>query len=400
MYISRNIENKIKSIDKSFPALIITGPRQVGKTSVLKHCMKNDRQYITFDDLVIRQQFKNDPALFLQKYKGKLLIDEIQYIPEILSYLKMDIDSNKEYGKFWLTGSQQFHLMKNVSESLAGRIIVLHMQGLSQSEKFNTNNKPFLPQEQYNIKHSLELKELYKIIWLGSFPELYSNKNINPADFYSSYLRTYIERDVKDLLSISNENTFLKFIQITASRTGQLLNYNDIANNVGISIPTIKNWLSILESSGIIYMLQPYYNNITTRIIKTPKLYFLDTGLCSYLTGCYTSDLLEKGIMGGAIFETYVVSEILKSYWNNGIEPRIYFYRDNNQKEVDILIEENGKIYPVEIKKTASPSKNDIRHFSVLEKLDKEISTGAVISLYKDWFPINDKINAVNIGVI
>lgn len=401
MYIKRTIESKIKSINKAFPAIIITGPRQVGKTSVLKHCMESDRQYITFDDLIIRKQFKEDPALFLQKYTGRLLIDEVQYVPEILSYLKMDIDNNKEYGKFWITGSQQFHLMKNVSESLAGRIMVLNMQGLSQSEKLGINDKlQFLPQKHYSIQHSMELNELYNIIWCGSFPELYNNKNIKPSDFYSSYLKTYIERDVKDLINIENENSFLKFIQITASRTGQLLNYNDMANNVGVSVPTIKSWLSVLESSGLIYLLQPYYNNTTTRLVKTPKMYFLDTGLCSYLSGCYTPEILEKSIMSGAIFETYVVSEILKSYWHNGIEPRIYFYRDNNQKEVDILIEENGKIYPIEVKKTASPSKNDIRHFSVLNKLDKKIENGAVVCLYKDWFPLAENINAVNIGVL
>ncbi len=401
MYIHRTIENKIRTLNNTFPALIITGPRQVGKTTVLKNCMESDRKYITFDDLVLRNQIKEDPAIFLQRYNGKLLIDEIQYVPEILSYIKMDIDNKKEYGKFWITGSQQFHLMKNISESLAGRIAVLELQGLSQSEKFNiNNNKPFLPNKNYDNINSLELNNLYEIIWRGSFPEVNSNKNINVLDFYSSYLKTYIERDIRELISISNEDIFLKFMQMIASRTGQLLNYNDIANNIGISVPTVKSWVSILKSSGLIYLLQPHSNNITTRIVKTPKLYFLDTGLCAYLSGCYTPELLERGIMGGAIFETYVVIEILKSYWHNGIEPRIYFYRDNNQKEIDVIIEQNNKIYPVEIKKTASPNKDDIRHFSVLKKLNKEIEAGAVISLYKDWIPLNENVNAVNVGVI
>ena len=319
MFLKRTITERIKQVNKTFPALIITGARQVGKTTVLKQCIEDDREYITFDNLLSRQQAINDPALFMQNHKGKLFIDEIQYSPDILSYIKMDIDNNKEYGKFWFTGSQQFHLMKNISESLAGRICVLNLQGLSQDEKFNLfDKKEFEPTneylKQYNNLKNIEVKELFELILRGSFPELVVNKDLRTNDFYCSYLQTYIERDIKQLINIANENTFLKFMQILASRTGQILNYSDIAKDVGVSNTTIKAWISILETSGIIYLLQPYYKNINSRLVKSPKVYFLDTGLACYLCGWQTADVLEKGAFNGHMLETYVISEILKTY--------------------------------------------------------------------------------------
>lgn len=402
MIIQRTLEYKIKELNGMFPVILINGPRQVGKTTLFKSCMEKDRIYITLDNPEDRELAVNNPALFFQKYQGKLLIDEVQYAPQLLQYIKINVDKNdQENGMYWLTGSQQFHLMKHVSESLAGRIAILNLQGLSQSEKNKINNKEvFLPKQHYNkIENSVNLVSLYKTIWKGSFPKLYVN-DVDVKMYYSSYLKTYIERDVRDLTRIVDESKFLTFIKILAGRTGQLLNYSDIANNVGINQATVKDWLSILGSAGLVYLLQPYSTNITSRMVKTPKLYFLDTGLVSYLTACETPEILENSIMSGPILETYVVSEILKSYWHKGEEAPIYFYRDSNSKEIDILIEKNNKIYPIEIKKTANPTKNDIKHFSVLEKINKEIGIGIVMCLIDQWSPLTESINAVNIGEV
>jgi predicted AAA+ superfamily ATPase len=400
MILDREIEAKIKQISSTFPALMITGPRQVGKTTTLKK-LAEGREYITFDNLLIREIADKDPALFLQQHSGKLLIDEIQYAPKILSYIKIDIDNNKEYGKFWLTGSQQFHLMKNISESLAGRIGILDLRGFSQREKLNDlREEPFLPSEEYFLKYkrskNLQIGETYDMILRGSFPEVSVNRNLQLKDFYSAYLKTYIERDVRELINISNENTFLRFIQILASLTGQILNYSNISRDIGVSVSAIKNWISILESSRLIYLLQPYYVNIGSRTVKSPKIYFLDTGLCAYLCGWQTRETLELGAMSGAIFETYVVSEILKSYWHNGEEPKIYFYRNNNQREIDIILERNGKLYPVEIKKTASPRIDDIKHFKVLPNYE----CGCIICLCQEQILLAEKTSAINVGMI
>lgn len=400
MLATREIERIIKQMSSTFPTLIITGPRQVGKTTVLKK-LAEDRKYITFDDLIIREEANRDPALFLQQYSGKLLIDEIQYAPKILSYIKIAIDNNKEYGKFWMTGSQQFQLMKNVSESLAGRVGILDLQGFSQGEKFNIiKEEPFLPTKEYFLKYNnfncLQIKEVFNLILRGSFPEININKNLRLQDFYNAYLKTYIERDVREIINITNENLFLKFIQVLASRTGQVLNYNNLSKDLGVSQPTIRNWVSILESSRLIYLLQPYYANISSRLIKSPKIYFLDTGLCAYLCGWQTEETLELGAMSGAFFETYVISEILKSYWHNGENPRVYFYRDSNQREIDLIIEKNGKFYPIEIKKSATPKIEDIKHFNVLPNYEY----GSLVSLYQGQILLTEKVNAINIGII
>ena len=403
MLQKRTLEKKIHELNKMFPVILINGPRQVGKTTIFQSIIEEGRTYITLDNPEDKYLAQENPALFFQKYKGKLWIDEIQYAPELLNYIKMSVDEKKqESGMYWLTGSQQFHLMKYVAESLAGRVALLNLQGLSQAEKNNNPEKEvFLPKMFYDkIQNNFDLNSLYETILRGSFPKVYLNKDMDLQIYYGSYLKTYIERDVREITKIVDENKFLIFIKILASRTGQLLNYSDIANNVGISVPTVKEWISILGNAGLIYLLKPYYANITSRMVKTPKIYFLDTGLVSYLINCETAEELEKNILNGAILENYVVSEVIKSYWHNGKEAPIYFYRDSNNKEVDLLIEKNNKIYPIEIKKTANPKKEDIKNFSVLNKIGKEISTGAIMCLIKNYSPITENVNAINIGEI
>ncbi|MFQ3549453.1 MAG: ATP-binding protein [Armatimonadota bacterium] len=406
MYQSRTIENYIKKIQNQFPVLLLTGARQVGKTTVLKHLSDDKRKYVTLDDPLILQLAKEDPALFFQRFQPPLLIDEIQYAPELLPYIKIISDNSEEKGLFWLTGSQQFQLMKGISESLAGRVAILQLLGFSYKERIGKSSEsvPFLPNQDkavsYKNSDMLNLEKLYKLIWQGSMPTIAINEDMDRDLYYSSYLQTYLQRDVRDLAKVGDEIAFVRFLRITASRTGQLLNYADLARDADIAPNTAKNWISILLASGIIYLLEPYFNNITKRMVKTPKLYFLDTGLCAYLTGWSNPDTLESGAMSGAFFETWIVSEMLKSYLHNGLQPPFFFFRSDDKKEIDVLIETDGTIYPVEIKKTASPSKNHITSFSLVEKFGKPVGLGGVVCLATESLPITENAISIPAGVI
>jgi predicted AAA+ superfamily ATPase len=335
---------------------------------------------------------KNDPQRLLERYRTPLLIDEIQYAPQLLPYIKTIVDKEKKKGMFWITGSQQFNLMANVSESLAGRVGILNLQGFSQSEKDDMpNTSPFLPGKKLLMAKERTVKgtnNIYNRIWKGSYPALYLRSDKDWKMFYDSYIQTYIERDVKQITKVSNELLFINFIKVLAARTSQLLNYANIGAEIGVNETTVKSWLSILQTSGLIYLLQPYSNNLTNRIIKTPKIYFLDTGLACFLTKWNTPETLENGAFSGAILETYVVSEILKSYWHNGESPAIYFYRDKDKREVDIILEENGKLHPLEIKQKTNPNENDIKKFIALSQFKKEIAPGGVLCLSSSWQPL------------
>lgn len=402
MYIKRTSEDVIKNLSKQFKVVLVTGARQVGKSTLLKHCDEN-RNYVSLDDLSERELAINEPKLFLETHKAPLIIDEIQYAPELLSYIKLIVDKSDKKGQYWLTGSQQFHLMKNVSESLAGRVGILDLMGLSLAELSQTpNNEPFFPDLEYIEKRrenhkNYSTSDIFKIIYNGSFPALNNQDEFQDRNaFYSAYIRTYIERDIRDLSSISNEMKFLNFIRVVAARTGQVLKYSELANAVDISEPTAKTWLSVLVSSNIVYLLEPYYRNITKRMTKMPKIYFLDTGLCSYLTGWSSPEVIEKGAMNGAFFETSVVSEILKSYRHNGERPLIYWYRDTQQKEIDLLIERDGKLHPIEIKLTSNPNKSMLKHFNVLDNQ----GYGGLICMRESDIPLTEDVSAIPISYI
>ena len=346
-HLKRTLATTVKQASSVFPVILLTGPRQVGKTTLLEDCKEEARNYVTLDDLDQRELAQNDPVLFLQTHTPPVIIDEAQYTPNLFSAIKIIVDRDKRPGLFWLTGSQKFHLMRNISETLAGRVAIIDMLGLSQSEIFNRsdNSLPFLPTLEW-IKHSqltaktnMNLFDIYRSIWLGSFPKIVLNPNVPRDIFYNSYIQTYIQRDVRALTRVGDEMAFTRFLKATAARTAQLINYADLARDVDVDQKTIKAWISILETSGLVYLLQPYHNNVTSRMIKTPKLYFLDTGLCSYLTQWSSPESLEAGAMSGSIIETYMLTEILKSYWHNGKAAHFYFYRDRDQKEVDLLIE-------------------------------------------------------------
>ena len=394
-YYKRLAENAIKKQEKMFKTILVTGARQVGKTTMLKN-MNPNMNYITLDDMILNQSAVEEPELFLKANKPPIIIDEIQYAPNLLRYIKMAVDNSEKKSLYYLTGSQQFHLMKDVSESLAGRVGILNLLGLSLREiKEIEFNEPFLPTEEYLSKRKKHVKEIsYNEIWniihKGSMPALYQEES-DVDMFYAMYVSTYIERDVRSLTQVGDTLSFLKFMTALASRIGQLLNLNSIANEVGITIPTAQRWLSILVASNIVYVLEPYYNNIMKRAVKTPKVYFLDTGLAAYLTKWKTSEVLESGTMAGNFFENYVIVEIIKSYYNIGeLRPPVYFYRDKEKREIDLIIEENGKLYPMEIKKTANPSKDMIENFKVLETVS-QVQEGAVICMYDKIINLDEK---------
>lgn len=404
----RSLQSVIKTISDTFPVLLITGPRQVGKTTLLESCAEETRSYVTLDDLDQREIAQNDPALFLQMHKPPVIIDEVQYAPQLFSYVKMAVDKQKKNGLFWLTGSQKFHLMQGITETLAGRVAIIDMLGLSQAEIENRTETtaPFLPEKIWieqassRSKKIKTLQDIYRSIWTGSFPKLALDNQVPRDVFFNSYIQTYIQRDVRSLTNVGNELAFQKFLRACAARTAQLLNYADLAKDVDVDQRTIKNWLSILEASGLIYLLQPYHTNVTKRVIKTPKLHFLDTGLCAYLTQWSTPEALEAGAMSGAILETYIFSEILKSYWHQAKTALLYFYRDHDTKEIDLLIDQNNTLYPIEFKKTATPSQTATKSFSALEKLGRNIGPGAVICLKETIAPLSMSVTSIPVGVI
>lgn len=481
MYTGRTLEHFITAASRQFPALLVIGPRQVGKTTLLQHLSKDNRAYVTLDDPATRELAREEPALFLQRFAPPVLIDEIQYAPELLLHIKILIDKERIPGMFWLTGSQQFQLMKGVSESLAGRVGIVNLLGLSQFEMAGLAEKhtPFLPTKVALLKrqvyaqaasklaenagaqaaseaaksaaqaakaaalaaqavaasesaapeqaaqkaaevavaaasaavHSqaaasfgqaskVGLRGIYERIWRGAFPAIALNGDMNRDLFYSSYVQTYLQRDVRDLANVGDERGFLKFLRSAAARTGQLLNMSDMARDAAVSPTTAQRWLGVLEASSIIYLLEPYHTNTTKRMIKTPKLYFLDTGLAAYLTEWSSPETLEAGAMSGAILETFAFTEILKSYWHNGRRAPLYYYRDKDKKEIDVLIVQDEKVYPLECKKTASPDRNAAKQFGVLEQLRKPIAHGGIICLSETLLPITGGISAIPVGLL
>lgn len=392
-YISRHMEKRILELSKSYSAILLTGPRQAGKTTMLRSLAEKEnigREYVTLDDLNTRDMAKNDPALFLQLHKPPVLIDEVQYAPELFTYIKIHIDEHHNPGDFWMTGSQIFRLMQGVQESLAGRVALLHMSPMSQREIIGAQCIPFttdfvtLLTESKRIA-SVTTPELFERIWNGSMPGLVSGQYSDRNIYYSSYLSTYVERDVRDISGNVDALKFNRFVTAVAARTSQLLNYKALADDADIDMPTAKAWVNILETLGIIFLLHPYSNNVLKRTIKTPKVYFYDTGLVCYLTKWSSPEVAESGAMNGALLENFTVSEIMKSYQNAGLEPYLYFYRDRDAKEIDVIMEGDGKLCPLEIKKTATPDKRIIRAFGVIDKSPLQVGTGAVLCMTEQF---------------
>lgn len=396
MYIDRNIEQIILENSKKYPVIMVCGQRQVGKTTLLNHIKEQNRKYVSFDDRLARKLAVEDPSLFFETYSPPILIDEFQKVPSILEKIKDIVDKLSYEGKnpnglFWLAGSQKFLMMKDISESLAGRVAIFELSSLSKQEIEKRNYGTFNPDVDFLKKVPYKYRntnEIYELIFKGGMPKIIAS-DVDKEKYYSDYINTYLERDIKDLSQVGKLNEFYDFLVFIAARTGQELKYDEISKQIGVSSPTIKSWITILERSGVIFILHPYHSNITNRLVKTPKLYFMDTGLASYLCRWPNAETLESGNMDGAILETYVVSEIVKSYYNSG-KPinNLYYYRDIDKKEIDLLIVNADAIYPIEIKKSKEPNKPD-KNFSVLNKFKLKVKPGLVICMSDSITPIN-----------
>lgn len=380
--------------------VLVTGPRQVGKTTMLKMIAEKERKYVSLDDLNIRKLAQDDPKLFMMNYKAPIIIDEIQYAPELLSYIKSEVDNYSEKGSYWLTGSQKFHLMKGVSESLAGRVGILEMTSLSYSEKKDLKPKIFDPRN-LEKKFDVDPNELFEEIFKGGMPEYYLN-DIDRKEFFDAYIKTYIERDVRDLTQVGNIVSFEKFLVSMASRNGELLNYSAISQDAGIDEKTAQLWTSILVNNDIIYLLQPYLSSELKRVTKTPKIVFMDTGLCAYLCKWDSYMSLMNSSTSGHYLETFIISELIKNKRNSteSFDYDLYFYRDRDGKEIDLLISFNNTLYPFEIKKSANPGKEMLKNFDILDKTKKEIGNGGVICLYPEIIPLDEKNKSIPISCL
>ena len=407
MYIKRNIESAILKASKEYSVIMVCGQRQVGKSTMLNHIKEHNRRYVSFDDRFARKLAETDPSLFFETYGYPILIDEFQKVPSILEEIKLIVDKlnyeNKESnGLFWLTGSEKFQMMKGVSESLAGRVAIFEMSSLSNQELKGIDNGVFDPNLDVLKKNKFEyenINEIYKRIFKGGMPKI-NTSNIDRDKYYSDYINTYLERNIKELSQVGKLNEFYDFLVYIAARTGQEIKYDEISKQVGVSSPTIKLWIAILERSGVIFILHPYYTKVTDRLVKTPKLYFMDTGLASYLCRWPNAQTLQNGNMDGAFLETYVVSEIVKSYYNAG-KPinNLYYYRDIDKKEIDLLVVKADSISPIEIKKNKDPNKPD-KNFNVLNKFGLKIEIGLVICMSEEIKPINRNCYLVPVSLI
>lgn len=406
MYIERHIDKVVRSMLKGFPSILLTGPRQVGKSTLLK-IKHSDISYVSLDNNIALAALKQDPLGFLLLQGTPLIMDEIQRAPDSFLSIKYMIDSDRHPGMYILTGSQKYDLMKNVSESLAGRVGIINMLGLSNRELDNEEfSEPFIPTIDYlksrNFKGSLSLPKLWVRIHKGSMPEMYANENIEWEPFYASYVSTYIERDVRQLAQIGDTLAFTQFMTALAARTGELLNMSSLAKDVGVDDKTIKRWLSILKASGIVYLLQPFSINVNKRVVKAPKVYFTDTGLVCYLCRWLTPETLANGAMAGSIFETFIVDEILKSYYNVGKEPNMYYFRNTDGQEVDLLFYSDGTLYPIEIKKTSSPNPKDIKNFKTLHTFfpSMKIGEGGIVCNHENLLPLENMNRIIPVGMI
>lgn len=406
-YIKRHAETTVNTLSKMFGAVLVAGPRQVGKTTMLQRITAG-MSYATLDDPIICVAAQEQSGTFFKDNPPPVFVDEIQKAPELFPQIKMYIGREHKKGQFFMCGSQQFHMMKGVGESLSGRLGLVTLLGFSLRERYGiTDDTPFIPTEEYFAQRRKQLVNIpYASVWemihRGSMPELCENPDFDWQMFYGAYVQTYIERDVRALSEIGDTVKFTRFMTAAAASTGQLVNIASMARDIGISQPTAERWLSILVASNIVYLLKPYSNNITKRAVKTPKLYFLDTGLAAYLTRWNTPEVLKSGAMAGAFFESFVISEIIKSYYNRGIvEPPLYFYRDKDMNEIDLVIVEDGTLYPLEMKKHADPQKKDMDAFDIIDNIPGvKRGPGGVICLYDNLVTLKGSDRVIPISYL
>ena len=423
MYITRALEPVVRRYSEHFKVVVVTGPRQVGKTTMLKHLAEQDEQiglrrsYVSLDNTALRIAAKEDPELFLQRYRPPALIDEIQKAPELLPFIKIAVDESNETGCYWLTGSQPFHLMKEVSESLAGRAGIIEMFGLSNAEIAGVPSRPFDPSPEYFASRISEMPpfdvvEAYRRISAGSLPAIRSLPDDLRDGGYESYIDTYVMRDIRDLAQVGDELKFRRFMAGCAALTSKPVVYAELARIADIDEKTAKTWLSLLTSSYLVRIVQPYSNNLLKRLNKQPVMHFTDTGLAAHLSGWRGAETLELGAMSGQAFETYAFNEVCKSYSNAGLRPPVTFFRNNDKKEIDLLLDKDGRLYPIEVKRTASPGKGDVKNFPALDPvaaddvpedlaaLKREIGLGSVLCMASETFPISRRAWAFTVWAI
>ncbi len=406
-YIKRNIEEKFMEMNEFFKAILVTGARQVGKTTMLKNLAKDtNRSYVTLDDLMDRELAKRDPVLFFQKYQPPIIIDEVQYAPELFPQIKIICDNSEEAGLFWLTGSQQFSMMKNVRESLAGRIGILSLHSLSRQELSGINYSDLLDfspnclKKREKIAVPISLNELYEHIWKGGMPTIQKATDNLKHEFFNAYVDTHLMRDVAQLGGVIDTLKFRRFLTACASLVAEQVNYKTLADSAEIAQTTAKEWLKLLEGMGIIYLLKPYFNNHLKRLTKTSKLYFCDTGLCAYLSMWLTKETLMNGAASGKYFENFVVMEIFKNYLSSGVAVDFYYYRDSNAKEIDMLVSLGNTICPIEIKKSGLPDSREVKKFDVLKKVNESVGHGGIVCMCERSVPIDDKNSFISVSIL
>lgn len=393
-YLERVMSHTVEELSRYFPCVLVTGARQVGKSTMLKRMLPEGMKYVTLDDYMMADYAKKDPIGFLEEWGSPLCIDEIQYAPELLRAIKIKVDAaEQEPGMYWLTGSQRFVMMKGVSESLAGRIGVVDLHSLSQREIMQSKPSavPFDPEKAESMQQRegiCGLQELYERILQGGYPRLIQRAGLDRNAYFHSYVQTYVERDVQALTQVSNQASFVKLMRSAALRSGQQLVYSDLARDADVSPKTAAAWIAILQASGIVELLEPYYVNTTKRLAKTPKLYFMDTGLCCWLAGWDNAQQLMNSAYAGAILETWVYGQLMRSFANAGQRPHLTYYRDRNGAEVDFLLEKNGRLYPMEVKRSSSPSIQDLRWCQQIPTGNAELRPGIVFCTASSFIPL------------
>ena len=406
-YITREMEKKFLHMSDAFKAVMLVGARQVGKSTMLEHLAQDhERTFVSMDDFQNRELAQSDPALFFQMYKPPILIDEVQKAPALFERIKILCDQSDERGLFWLTGSQSRKLIREAGDTLAGRICILRMYSLSQTElaEIRLQEPLDFSFEKLTVRSRLfpenNILDIYERIWRGGMPDLQKMDASQIQEYWNSYIETYLMRDAVDDNGITNTEGFRKFLRACAAFTGQLLNYHDLAAAAGVSDATAKEWVQILQAMGLIFLLEPLYSNELKRMIKTPKLYFCDTGLCAYLSSWTSRDTLMNGAASGHYFETYVIGEMLRYYTYTGSKVNLNFYRDTNQKEIDLVVEQDGVLHPIEIKKSSNPDRKAIRAFGVLEKTGKTVGGGGVVCMAERPFPIDAQNTLIPANII
>lgn len=385
MYVyKREVEVLLKNMAEAFKVIIVVGPRQVGKSTILDEFKPEKMNKVSLDNEVLRKQAQEEPELFLKEHPAPLFIDEVQYAPNLMSYIKIEVDNSEKRSLYWLSGSQPYKLNHMASESLAGRAGILNLNSLTYSEIMQDSNKKLFNPEKILKKDAIDVNKLYENIFKGGMPELYVNNKMTKDMFFKSYLKTYLDKDVKQLSQVGNVVDFERFIRVVALRIGEPVNYSNIARDVNISVPTAKGWMSILVESNIVHLMEPFSSNQLTRLTHMPKIIFMDTGLASYLAGWKSARDMQLSEKSGHYLESYIISDIIKSYNNYGEDLDITYYRNKEKEEIDVIIKQNNILYPFEIKKTANPKKEMLKNFEDLKKTKQKVGKGGIICLFDD----------------